>query len=92
MALTITQQDNTIFLDGVLNTANIVSFKKHFSYILESNTNMTLNIENVESIDITALQVLKVMYSQAIMKQNMFFVEGKNSETIYETFSYPNVA
>ena len=92
MALKITQHDNTIILTGVLNTANIANFKTHFSFILTASKGVTLNIDKLKRIDVTAMQTLKTMYKDAVINQNMFFVEGRNSDSIYEAFQYPTVA
>ncbi len=92
MALIITQQDNTIILKGSLNTATINNFKIHFGCIVNTLKSVTLNIDKVTDIDECALQTLKTMYVNGVVNQQMFFVEGKRSEEIYEAFVYPQVA
>ncbi|WP_292947945.1 hypothetical protein [Olleya sp. UBA1516] len=92
MALTITQQDNTIILEGSLNTATINNFTTHFGFILNAFKSVTLNINKVTDIDACALQTLKAMYVKGVANQQMFFVEGNRSEEIYEAFVYPQVA
>lgn len=92
MALTITQQDNTISLEGVLNTQNLKSFLCHFAYMQNTLNNITLNIDKVSELDEIALNELKELYKNAVINNMMFFVTGSGSEKIYEDFKYPNVA
>ena len=92
MALKITQQDNTIFLEGTLNTKTVTNFKNHFGFILNAFKSVTLNLDKVTSIEPCAMQILKTMYINGVVNQQMFFVEGNRSEEIYEAFVYPQVA
>ncbi|WAC01346.1 STAS domain-containing protein [Lacinutrix neustonica] len=92
MALTITQQDNTITLEGSLNTANLNSFKSHFDFILNSYKDVTLDIDRVTQIDVSAMFVLKELYKEAALNCKIFFVSGYRSEEIYEDFQYINIA
>ncbi|QXP60264.1 STAS domain-containing protein [Olleya sp. HaHaR_3_96] len=92
MALRITQQDNTITLEGTLNTETVNNFKSHFNFILNAFKNVTLNIDKVKDIDDSAMQILKAMYVNGVKNNMMFFVEGNRSEVIYEAFQYPKVA
>lgn len=92
MALSITQENNTIFLKGRLNTETFKNFKAHFNFITNSQKNMTLNIDKVTEIDEATLYALKDMYKNAVLNYNIFFVEGQGSEAIYESFKYPLVA
>lgn len=92
MALKITQQDNTVTLEGTLNTKTVNNFKIHFGFILNAFKNVTLNIDKVTTIEPCAMQILKAMYVNGVENQQMFFVEGNRSEEIYEAFQYPQVA
>ncbi|MGB6269674.1 MAG: STAS domain-containing protein [Olleya sp.] len=92
MALTITQQDNTIILEGNLNTSNISNFTTHFNLAQTPFNKLTIDLEKVSNIDQYALQTLKDMYKNAILNHNIFFIEGNRSEEIYESFQYPQVA
>jgi anti-anti-sigma regulatory factor len=89
MALTISQQDNTITLEGSLNANTINNFKNHFGYILKTQQGITVNLDKVIEIDINGINEFKAMYKKAILNQNMFFVIGKGSDSIYEDFKYP---
>ncbi|QRM88841.1 hypothetical protein FG167_06205 [Lacinutrix sp. WUR7] len=92
MALTITQQDNTIILEGVLNINTLSSFKNHFRVFLNTNKEVTLDIDKVTEIDASGMNTLKEMYTNAIQSNNMFFVVGYGCKDVYEDFKYPNVA
>ena len=92
MALIITQQDNTIFLEGTLNTNTLKHFKMHLDYVQNPFNSLTLNIENLTPIDAYVTMALREMYKNAILNHNIFFVEGKRSEEIYESFQFPQVA
>ncbi|WP_397364625.1 STAS domain-containing protein [Olleya sp. R77988] len=92
MALIISQQDNTISLEGKLNTATVNNFQTHFGFIIKAFKNITLNIEKLTVIDDSAMQTLKEMYKNGVLNNAMFFIEGKRSEEIFEAFQYPQVA
>ncbi|AEH01192.1 hypothetical protein [Lacinutrix sp. 5H-3-7-4] len=92
MALTITQQDNTIFLEGTLNNSTIKNFKTHFGFVLNAHAGVTLNIEKVTEIDNSSMITLKEIYRNAVLNNNLFFVAGPRSEEIYEDFQFMNIA
>lgn len=88
MALTISQNDNTIILKGTLNTANINNLKKHIGFILKSYKNVTIDINKLKSIDHFAITVLKNLYKNAALNRKPFFVIGKRSDAIRESFKF----
>lgn len=92
MALTITQENDTITLEGALNTATLKGFKTHFEFILNSNKGITLDINRVTEIDASAMNTLKAFYRKAILERNIFFVVGKGCKDIYDDFKYINIA
>ena len=92
MALTITQQNNTIILEGILNAANVNNFKTHFGFIQTESNNLTLNLTKVTNIDASAMIELKAIYKNAILNQNIFSVKGLRSEELNDAFKYQNVA
>jgi anti-anti-sigma regulatory factor len=92
MALTITQQDNTVTLEGALNTNTLSSFRNHFNVILKSNKEVTLDMDKVTEMDASGMHALKEMYTNAIHSNNIFFVVGSCCKDVYEDFKYPNVA
>lgn len=92
MALIITQQDYTIILEGTLNAATVKNFKTHFGFVQNPFNSLTLNIDKLTNIDVSAMIELKFMYEKAIQNNNIFFVEGIRSEEIYESFQYPQLA
>jgi len=92
MALTITQQDDIITLEGVLNAATVKNFKTHFGFIQNSYKGVTLDIDKVSQIDESAMQTLKEMYRISALSNNLFFVAGFRSEEIYEDFTFKNIA
>jgi len=92
MALTITQKENTITLEGALNANTLNSFKNHFNVVLNTSKNLTLDIDKVTEIDASGMHELKKMYKTAIHNNNIFFVVGYGCKDVYEDFKYPNVA
>ncbi|MDO6596003.1 STAS domain-containing protein [Oceanihabitans sp. 2_MG-2023] len=92
MPLTITEENNTIILEGVLNTNTISGFKNHFNVILNTNKAVTLDMDKVTEIDASGMYTLKEMYRNAIHSNNIFFVIGSGCKDVYEDFKYPNVA
>ena len=92
MALTITQLNTTVQLKGALNAATLNEFSTHFKFILNTYENITLDINHLTELSIHGVQLLRNLYTKAIMNQNIFFIEGNRSEEIYEFFKYPQVA
>ena len=92
MALTITQQDTTLFLEGTLNATTVKPFKTHFDFIQNPFKNLTVNLDKVIEMDASALQTLKEMYKNEALNHNPFFVSGFRSEEIYEDYQFLNIA
>ena len=92
MALTITQQDNTIILEGVLNASTVKNFKTHFNFIQNPFRNLTIDFDKVIKMDASALFTLKEMYKDEALNSNPFFVSGFRSEEIYEDYQFLNIA
>jgi len=92
MALKITQQNNIITLEGVLNTNTLSSFKNHFTAILNTNKEVTLDMDKLTEMDASGMHTLKEMYRNAIHSNNIFFIVGSGCKEVYEDFKYPNVA
>ncbi|WP_299250648.1 STAS domain-containing protein [uncultured Lacinutrix sp.] len=92
MALTISQQDNTITLEGKLNATTVRNFKMHFGLIQNPFRNLTIDFDEVTEIDESALYTLKEMYKNEALKSNPFFVTGFRSEEIYEDYQFSNIA
>ncbi|WP_055447657.1 hypothetical protein [Lacinutrix mariniflava] len=92
MALTITQQDTTISLEGTLNVLTVNSLKAHYDFIKSPFKSFTIDIDNVCEIDASALFTLKEMYRTAALSLNPFFIVGKRSEEVYEDFQFSNIA
>ncbi|WP_299384565.1 STAS domain-containing protein [uncultured Lacinutrix sp.] len=92
MALTISQQDNTITLEGKLNATTVRNFKMHFGLIQNPFRNLTIDFDKVTEIDESALYTLKEMYKNEALKSNPFFVTGFRSEEIYEDYQFSNIA
>jgi len=92
MALIITQEGKTVTLEGALNTDTLSSFKSHFNFILNSEKNITLDIDKVTEIDVAGMNTLKAFYKKAIMDYNIFFVVGNGCKDVYEDFKYMALA
>ena len=92
MALTITQQENTIILEGILNAATVKNFKTHFGFIQNPFRSLTIDFDMVTEMDASALFTLKEMYRNEALKSNPFFVSGFRSEEIYEDYQFSNIA
>lgn len=92
MALIITQQENTIILEGTLNAETVKNFKKHFNFIQNPFRRLTVDLDKVIEMDASALFTLKEMYKNEALNSNPFFVVGFRSEEIYEDYQFLNIA
>ncbi|MBT8266818.1 MAG: STAS domain-containing protein [Bacteroidia bacterium] len=92
MALKISEQNGTFFIQGRINTTTATNFKSHFKFLLETNTGLTLNIDAIEEIDVAGLNALYDIYNQAIIYKKKFYIVGNGCKEIYNEFKQSNQA
>ena len=86
MALTIRQQNNTLLVEGTINASTALSFQNHLEYILNTNKELIIDIENVIEIDVNGMKVLQALYTNAIKYKKTFYVVGTGCKEIQEHF------
>ena len=86
MDLQITNQNNLFQVTGTLNKFNVHYFKKEFSNIFDKQNALTINIQNVTSIDRYGVNALAQLHNEALVKGKKLSIIGMGSDDLYEHF------
>ncbi|WP_425076758.1 STAS domain-containing protein [Psychroserpens sp. S379A] len=86
MALKIIENQGVFELHGTLNTTTTKLFKQHFDLILQTTKNLIINIDELNFIDKSGVEVLKQLLYKGQMNHNCFSIVGDGCKDIYEEF------
>lgn len=86
MALQILEENGTFELHGSLTTATTKSFIMHFEHMINTVKNITINIDNVNTIDATGVEALKMVMTNALRSNHIFSVIGNGCKDIYDEY------
>ncbi|MEO5788695.1 MAG: STAS domain-containing protein [Gelidibacter sp.] len=86
MDLQITSQNNLFQVTGTLNKFNVHHFKKEFSNIFDKQNALTINIQNVTSIDRYGVNALAQLHNEALVKGKKLSIIGMGCDDLYEHF------
>ena len=86
MALQILEQNGTFELQGSLTTATTRSFIIHFEHMINTVKNVTVNIDKVNTIDVSGVEALKTLIAIALRSNNVFSVVGNRCKEIYDDY------
>lgn len=86
MDLEITIQNNSFQLEGILHKNSIHQFKKAFSNIFDVHDALTINIENLTSIDRYGVNALAQLHNESISKGRKLNIIGMGCDDLYEHF------
>lgn len=86
MALQILEENGTFELHGCLNTTTTRSFIIHFEHILNTEQEVTVNIDYVNAIDSSGVEALKTLMAIALRTNTMFSVIGNGCKDIYQDY------
>lgn len=87
MGLQIIDQKECYQIKGVLNKSNVDTFTTYFKEVIGTSKQVTINIEELDSIDRVGVNALVKLYVQSLEKQSKFFVVGLGSKDLHEHFS-----
>ena len=83
MALIITEQKVTFYLQGNLNSSNLNSLSQHLKYILNIQSEIAINIKGLKKVDNEGLLSLKKIQNYAVSKSKKLTIdENQNSQKI----------
>jgi anti-anti-sigma regulatory factor len=92
MDLHITKSNNLFQLRGIFQRANIHQFKREFLNIFDKQYAITLNIENLTSIDHYGVNALAQLHNEAITKGKKLSIIGMGCDDLYEHFKSEETA
>lgn len=92
MALQITENNGTFYLNGKLNNTTADFFKNYFTQILSTTKNSILNIDKVTEINKTCLAALRDLKVNALLQEKSFSIIGYGCKEIYDDFKETIVA
>ena len=91
MALTITEQNGTYLVKGIIDTVTVKQFKNHLEFLLLYTKALTINIDGIQAIDVNGMNVLRDLNIKAQVYNKEFSVIGYGCKEIYDDFQY-NIA
>lgn len=86
MALKIIENQGIFELHGTLNSTTTKLFKQHFDLIVLTTKNLIINIDQLNFIDKSGVEVLKQLLHKGQMDHNRFSIVGNGCKDIYEEF------
>ncbi len=92
MALQISENNGTFELKGKLTSTTTRSFMNHFKFVMNTMKNITVNIDQVETIDMNGVEALKTLITMALKSNKKFSVIGYGCKDIYDDYKTSMVA
>lgn len=86
MDLKITNYKSFFKISGALTKENMVIFHDEFKAVFERVTDLTVSIEDVESIDAMGIAALTELYNQSKTNNRSMSVIGYGSKDLYAHF------
>ncbi len=86
MELRITNCNNFFKIKGTLNKTNIGLFNKEFDNIFESAKEVTISVQDVESMDKYGVEAIAKLHSEALVKNKRFSIVGFGCKELYDHF------
>ncbi|MBT8304292.1 MAG: STAS domain-containing protein [Bacteroidia bacterium] len=86
MGLQIIDLQDCYQVKGELNKANVDTFSTYFKEVIRTADEVTINIEELDSIDRVGVNALVKLYAQSLENQSKFFIVGLGSKELHEHF------
>ena len=86
MALTITENDRILLVEGTINTTTVKNLKSHCETLLRTCGEATIDIQQIAYIDGNGLLALRELYEYAKQTHTAFFIVGDGCKEIYDEF------
>ncbi|CAM1371022.1 STAS domain-containing protein [Tenacibaculum xiamenense] len=84
MPLKITKSDDLFYLKGDLNVTNFKKVEKKVNNFLKKQSNVTLNINDVNEIDTRAVNCIAQMFTDALSHKKQVNIVGYGTKDIYD--------
>jgi anti-anti-sigma regulatory factor len=92
MNLRITSCNNYFKLKGVFDKESMNVFKSEFENIFDYFSNLTINIEEIESMDSHGVNALANLHQQSIERNRKLSIIGLGCKDLYEHFKSNSAA
>ena len=92
MSVQIIHTSELIEIRGDFTSKSRVQLKAYLSDFVRSDTTINICLNNINSIDESAIDVLKFINRKAINKQTSLFVFGKKNPILYKVFKSFNIS
>lgn len=92
MDLKITNYKNFFKIVGALNQENINVFNHTFKDVFDRVKDLTISIEEVETIDSSGIEALKSLYSLSKIGNRSMSVIGNGNRELYKHFEHHTTA
>jgi len=86
MALTISKINDVFKVKGSINTNTAKSFQTHLEMVMNTQGELTIDINDVKEIDTRGLKALKALYHFALVHSREFYILGNGCKEIYDDF------
>ena len=92
MSLRITSCNNYFKLKGTFNKESMDIFSSEFENIFDYFSSLTINIEDVESMDSYGVKALANLHQQSIERNRKLAIIGLGCKDLYEHFKSNSAA
>ena len=92
MDLKISSCNNFFKIKGILNRNSLEVFQNEFKNIFEKVNNLTISIQDVESMDRHGVNALAALHNEAIEKNKNLAIIGLGCKDLYNHFKAENAA
>jgi anti-anti-sigma regulatory factor len=92
MSLRITSCNNYFKLKGIFNKEDTNVFKSEFENIFDYFSSLTINIEDLESMDSYGASALTNLHEQAITRNRKMSIIGLGCKDLYDHFKSNSAA
>ncbi|GAA3635668.1 STAS domain-containing protein [Flavivirga jejuensis] len=92
MDLKISNCNNFFKIKGILNRNNLEVFQNEFKNIFEKVNNLTISIQDIESMDRYGVNAFVSLHNEAIQKNKNLSIIGIGCKELYNHFKAENAA
>ena len=86
MDLKITSCNNFFKIKGILNRNNVDVFQNEFKNIFDKVSNLTISIQDIESMDKYGVDAISKLHQEALNKNKRLSIIGYGCKDLYDHF------
>lgn len=90
MALQIKNNKGILEIEGDLNAQNSNSLKNYFNEVIQQSNFITLSLNKITTIDKPAFNTIISLYKNALSKNKVFYIIGKENKKVSNIFAAEN--